>query len=568
MWYMQRFLAGVVIILVALTYFIYNYYYAVNFPYQDDFLLIQFIETISQGSLGIWGVVKELFRTFNDHKAVVPRLVSLIDYHLTGYLNFKAYIVIVSINVIYIFYFLYLQFRKLQLPLFYFLPAAFVFFQPLYHEISNWALTGLQHSFLTAFTVTAIMLASRGTRGAFLGAMFCCFLATFTHGNGILSFPAIIFYYLCIKDFRGAVGTTVFMIGCFLIYIIGYESGQAGKLPTGVISFLASLFGLIGSSMSLWSDPVLWSAVWGILIVSLVVFVMVKILCIYFGKPATIKPGTVELITLFAFIFITSFVVALFRSWAGATIASRFQIYAALATVIFYLLLLNYSAFFRRVRVLSILVVLSVFYWAYSYYKFTEMVAGKKTTYLADVYNWKTNHNMFSVEKSIARNADFYLTPAYRKGFFKLPAPVVEKQQLDSMFAANPSASFNHNMYLEEWKVDRITRDGVEELTHYFISSTSLPARKPLSGYRFMVLRDKKNGQIHLVNANPKVEARKEILTSGNYYKPGFNVLFRMSDLTAGTYDLAILDVNDNHRKTFHKLDKALVVTGKGFELL
>ncbi|WP_031525757.1 hypothetical protein [Dyadobacter crusticola] len=564
---MQRFLAGIVIVLVALGYFVYNYYYAVNFPYQDDFLLIQFIETISQGGLGILGVTKELFRTFNDHKAAVPRFVSLINYHLTGYLDFRAYIVIVSINVCYIFYFLYLQFRKLDLSLWYFVPAAFLFFQPLYHEISNWALTGMQHSFLTAFTVTAIMLVARRTSGAFLGAMFCCFLATFTHGNGILSFPAIIFYFLCIKDFRGAVMTSVFMIGCFLIYIVGYESGQAGKLPTSVISFLSSLFGLIGSSMSLWSAPVLWSAVWGILIVAFVLFIVVKIARTYFNKPVVIKPGTVELVALFAFIFITSFVVALFRSWAGSTIASRFQIYASLATVIFYLLLLSYSPFFRRMRVVSIGIGLSAFYCIYSYYKFTGMVAGQKTVYLADVYNWKTNHNMFSVEKSILRNADFYLTPAYRKGFFRLPQPVVEKAQLDSMFAAQASAATDHGIYLEEWEVDRVTRDTTELLTYYFVSSTVLPVRKGLAGDRFMVLKDRASGQVHLVNANPKVEARKEILTSGSYYKPGFNVLFRIDDLVTGSYDLGILDVEDDYTKAFYRLDKALVVTASSIVL-
>ncbi|KQS33616.1 hypothetical protein [Dyadobacter sp. Leaf189] len=558
---MQRFLAGIVIILVALIYFVYNFYYSVNFPYQDDYLLIQFIETISQGGSGVSGVIKELFRTFNDHKAAVPRFVSLVNYHLTGYLDYRAYIVIVSVNVCYIFGFLYLQFRKLNLPPWYFLPAAFLFFQPLYHEISNWALTGLQHSFLTAFTVTAIMLVSRRTSGAFLGAMFCCFLATFTHGNGILSFPAIIFFFLCIKDFRGAIMTALFMIGCFLIYIIGYESGQAGKLPTSVISFLSSLFGFVGSSMSLWSAPVLWSAVWGIVIVAFVAFIVTKIAQTYYGKPLVIKPGTVELISLFAFIFITSFVVALFRSWAGSTIASRFQIYASLATVIFYLLLLSYTSFFRRMRVVSILIGLSVFYWIYSYYKFTEMIAAQKTVYLADVYNWKTNHNMFSVEKSILRNADFYLTPAYQKGFFRIPRPVVEKAQLDSMFAAQPLATADHGMYVEEWKVDRLSRDTTELLTFYFVSSVVEPERKGFTGNRFMVLKDRTHGQVHLVSANPKVEARREILTSGNYYKPGFNVLFRIDDLAPGNYDLGILDVSDKHEKTFYRLDKALLVT-------
>ncbi|KAA0989468.1 hypothetical protein [Dyadobacter aurulentus] len=564
---MQRILAGVVLILVALIFVAYNYYYSVNFPYQDDFLLIQFIEAISPSGLGLAGVLKELFRTFNDHKAAVPRFVALMEYYVTGQLNFRFYIVLVSFNLIYIFYFLYLQFRKTRLPLIYFLPAPFLFFQPLYHEISNWALTGMQHSYLTAFTVTAIILVSRRSASAFYGAMLCCFLATFTHGNGILSFPAIILYFLCLRDFKGAIMTTVFMISCFLIYIIGYESGQAGRLPNDVISFLSSLFGFIGSSMSLWAEPELWSAVWGIVMVAFMAFILFKIARVYFGKPVTAKPGTVELLALFAFIFITSTVIALFRSWAGSTIASRFQIYAALATVIFYIMLIDYTSFFRKRTVLTAMIGLSIFYWGYSYYKFTGMVAGQKTMYLADVYNWKTNHNMFSVEKAITRNADFYLTPGYEKGFFSLPKPVVEMAELDSMFNAATSTTTDYKMYVEKWKMERLSRERTEILTHYFISSNKQPIRKGLSGNRFLVLKDQGNGQIHLANANPKVEARKEIITRGTYYKPGFNAFFRIDDLKPGGYELGVLDVSDEGKKTFFRLDKSLLVTAGGLTL-
>jgi hypothetical protein len=207
---MLRFFSGLTISFVVILYITYNYYFSVNFPFQDDFLLIQFIETVTSRGLRSWELVNELFRTFNDHKAVIPRLISLVEYNLTGHLNFRFYIVLVTVNVLYIFYFLYLQFRKSGHPLYYFLPAPFLFFQPQFYEVSGWALNGMQHTFLIAFTVSAIILVSRGNAWAFYVAMFCCFLATFTHGNGILSFPAIIFYFLCRKDFKKAGGATFF----------------------------------------------------------------------------------------------------------------------------------------------------------------------------------------------------------------------------------------------------------------------------------------------------------------------------------------------------------------------
>jgi hypothetical protein len=52
---MLRIFAGIAISLVIFIYFVYNFHFSVNFPFQDDFLLIQFIETVSQGGLGFVG---------------------------------------------------------------------------------------------------------------------------------------------------------------------------------------------------------------------------------------------------------------------------------------------------------------------------------------------------------------------------------------------------------------------------------------------------------------------------------------------------------------------------------
>ncbi|WP_439556105.1 hypothetical protein [Dyadobacter sp.] len=564
---MPRLVSGLIIGLVIILYLLYNLFFSVNFPFQDDFLIIQFIQAASEGGFSFDVVLHQMFLTFNDHKATTIRLIALIEYALTGHQNFRFYIVLVSLNVIYIFSFLYIQFRKTKLPLYYFIPAPFLFFTPLFHEVSGWALNGMQHTFLTAFTVTAILLASRRTTVTFWLAMAFCFLATFTHGNGVLSFPAVVFYFLCFKDFKKATLATISMIVCLAIYLIGYERGQAGHLPTDLLSMFSSLFGFIGSSMSLWAGKEFWSALWGIFIVGAMLVITLKAAAIYFDKPSTLKPGTIELLSLFAFIFITSAVIALFRSWTGTTIASRFQLYAALSTVICYIILLDYTSFFRKKQVLITVSVLSVFYWVYAHYVFTATVASKKTTYLADVYNWKNNHDMFSVEKSITRNADFYLTPGYEKGFFRLPEPVISEAELNDMFEKGTGEKTADNMYVEDWKVTRMLTDGPELLTHYFVASNDKPSRKSLLSDRFLVLKNVQTGAVHLMNANAKVEARKQILTTGNYYKPGFNTFLRKDDLAPGVYQLAILDVEVSGEKQFYMLDKSLVAKGGGFTL-
>jgi hypothetical protein len=103
------------------------FYLSVNFPFQDDFLLIQFVEPFSRGYVGVQDFFYELFRTFNDHKPVIPRLISTAEYFIRGHLNFRLYTVLILVNITLIFYFLYAQFRKTDLKYYYFLPVPFCF---------------------------------------------------------------------------------------------------------------------------------------------------------------------------------------------------------------------------------------------------------------------------------------------------------------------------------------------------------------------------------------------------------------------------------------------------------
>ncbi|MCE7040943.1 hypothetical protein [Dyadobacter sp. CY312] len=565
---MLRFAGFVVPIFVFLLYLVYTLFFSVNFPFQDDFLLIQFTEAIAPGGLGFFGMIRELFRSFNDHIAAIPRLIGLVEYSLTGNLNFRFYIVLIAINTTYIFYFLYSQFKKLNLPLYYFLPAPFLFFHPLYHEVSGWALNGMQHTFLTAFTVTAIILAGKRTNLSFAGALLCCFLATFTHGNGILSYPALVFYFIGVKDFKRVGITILAMFGSLAIYLIGYESGQAMNLPKSALVFFTSLFGFIGSSMSLWSFPELWSALTGIIIVGFVLFVTVKTAKIYFTKPLErIKPGTLELLSLFVFIFVTSLVIAIFRSWSGTTIVSRFQLYACLSIVIFYILLLSYVPYFRRRMMLYGVVGLSAFYWVYSYYVNTIYVANKKTAYVADVYNWKNERRMFSVPRQLLLNADFYLKPAYKKGVFLQSERVVSKNELISFFNSTPIEKKDYEVFISILDLSKKPPGTSDYERYFYVVSDIMPGPKRFLADRFLVLRHQENGRIYLKNADPKVQARKVILTKGEYFKGGFNVFFRPDDLDEGQYDLGVLDVEVGGKRTFSRVDRSLSVADENLLL-
>jgi hypothetical protein len=563
---MLKFLSGLAISAVIAFYLLFNRFYSVNFPFLDDFSLLQFAVQVSKEKFSWSTFIQELFKTYNDHKAVIPKLVSYCHFRVNGYVDFRFCLFIVSANVTLIFALLYYQFRRMALPLYYFVPCAFLFFQPQFHDISNWALTGMQQSFLIVFVLCAISCAASGRLKGFYGSMLFCFLATFTFGSGIVSFTAVIFYFFCFRNYRMMLLTGIFMCAALVMYLVSYETGQEASIQNNVLDLFASLFAFIGSGVAVFGQHDIVSSFHGFFISAFVIAILVRKSLIVYVNDDRAKPATLELLAFFTFILVTATIVAVCRSRSGSVIASRFQIYAALSMVVFYLLLLDNTDFARKKSVWAVLTCASIFYWGYSYYTFAEVVAAKKTTYLADIFNWKNNRDMYSVEKTVLNNAAFYLYPAYHKGILKLPKAIIEKSQLEFLFQNEPVSVGETGIFVEDWNLKRRTRNGEEELRYFFIRSDVMPARKKFSYDRFLVLKNRNDGRIHLVQANPKIEAKRRIL-SGNYYRKGFNALFRNDDLSTGTYDLAILDVNNNKYEAFYKLDKSLCFSKRNYYL-
>jgi hypothetical protein len=149
---LYQFLSIAFIALIVSFFLVYSFLFTVNYPFQDDLLLLNFVNEVVNG-VNLQEFLGLLFRTDNDHKVVIPRLITLVNYILTGSLNYKFFIVLVWSNLLFILYFLYSQFRKFDLPISYFIPVPLLFLQPQYYEVSQWAINGMQHSFLTVFLV-------------------------------------------------------------------------------------------------------------------------------------------------------------------------------------------------------------------------------------------------------------------------------------------------------------------------------------------------------------------------------------------------------------------------------
>ncbi|PWJ57129.1 4-amino-4-deoxy-L-arabinose transferase-like glycosyltransferase [Dyadobacter jejuensis] len=564
---MLKYLSWVVLLLLLFIFLSYNFFYAVDFPFQDDFLLIQFAEGVTRPDATATIFFRELFSVHNDHKAVIPRLIALANYMLTGSLNFRTYIVLSLVNLSLIFYFLYVQFRKLKLPIYYFLPVAFLFFHPLYYDISGWSLNGMQHTFTTVFTLGAIALVGRNDWKGTWWALLFCLLATFTHGNGIFSFPAIIFYLVIQSEWKRTMAAFVAMFFALGFYLYGYQFGQAAGFPDNFWAPFESFTGFIGGGMIVWSDATIWSVIWGAMLTLFAVGLLLLTLFNTWTRAKASPAVNIQLLSVFLYMLVMSMVIALFRSSAGGAIASRFQLYAVLASIIAYLWLLELGLFRKKLHI-QFLILLTLGYNLYSHYRFTRTVMNKKTTYLADVYNWHYQKQLFSVERTIRNNADFYLSPATERGILNMPTPVVTKQELEEAFStarvAKPAIA---GTSITDWHLERRILDKVDSLVYFYVSNDRLPAIGAAFSNRFLALKNESDGHILLHAATPKLEGRRALVSQARYYKDGFDALFRGDDLDPGRYQMMLVDVDLNGKKTFYWLDNALSVNNQRLQL-
>jgi len=131
----------------AILYFAYINRFSFNFPVQDDVSLIEFIHAKGSGS----DLFYQLFRVDNDHAIVIPRVITWVNQLLHGSVNFKHIILWNALTLIGCFYLLFSQFQKLNINSPYFVPVGFLLFQPQFFEVSNWAITGLQHINIVLF---------------------------------------------------------------------------------------------------------------------------------------------------------------------------------------------------------------------------------------------------------------------------------------------------------------------------------------------------------------------------------------------------------------------------------
>ena len=221
--------------------------YAVNVPYWDDYLVQNQLQMMIHQPT--WPErVRHLFDQHWEHRIVWTRLIFLLFYRINGSLNYYGLTLIGVSGLLVLTGLLFAAFRKLSLPLIYFVPVPFWLFTLQSHENLIWAMASIQNFYVLVFAVGAFYALALNTPSGRLTAAGLAVLATFTSGNGALTLIAGLCVLVLQRNVRQAIGWGLLTAVSLFAYFANYVRVSFFPSPFkyGYVDWVKALFVFLG----------------------------------------------------------------------------------------------------------------------------------------------------------------------------------------------------------------------------------------------------------------------------------------------------------------------------------
>lgn len=327
------------------------YSVSLDIPFFDDFdALGDFILSMSSSSIS--NKFSMLFSQYAEHKIVYTRIIAWFDYLLTGQLHFKFLIFWGMLGLIGLQVVFWMVIKRMQKPIYWFLPFTFILLSFQYWENLVSAMTALQNLNSPFFAILFCYLIA--FNGFSIPVYLVAFLAVFTSGNGILLMPlGFIFGIFSKQSFKQISFWTVYCFVLLLLYFLNYSalpSVFGGRTPISYslehpIKFLENLSLFITSTFEAFHFTTYG---WNYIVSSLILaFIFLFCRRFYFDK----NRSSIQYFICLAFAYLlgTSVLVALNRgSDSSHMFFSRYRIYSLLGFCLVYLACMEWKVLSQR----------------------------------------------------------------------------------------------------------------------------------------------------------------------------------------------------------------------------
>ncbi len=513
--------------------------YATNVPKWDDHVLRSFLFALDEET-SFSGKIYQFVKQHNEHRIVYDRLITWLDYHLMGKLNFVHLMFIGNLSLLGLLA-VFGRVLSQQAPdgaftrgagvnwrvgLVYLPPVAFLLLNLSHWENMFWGMAALQNFTVMLWVFLAIyVLAYTNKTGL---ALMLALAATLTSGNGLLVWPVGFGMLLLRTGFAGKKERKTLLIWvavailAFVGYFWSYQKPPGNPpLRSSFFQFIKGWLAFNGSAAeAIPVGPVVgFCVVLGGVCLLLVLVICLTICWKYLHR----KPlSSLDFFFLGAVAFLvgTSAVVAWTRTGFGfnTLITSRYKLYSLLLMAVLYTYLVSeLRASLKRWVLMSGILVGSV------------LMAGSYLTYLGDTvwwrqwlltsqFNWTHSSNGPTVSRDSVSERYTSLAPS----FLNSAIPTIYGPTRQSPVAVQVSK----------------TPEGYEVL------NTNSPAQGLLNAGNFVVARSVKRTYLFPVRQN-KGSVRKAIFNPSTLFAAGFRALILPVELDTGVYQLLVLTVSD-----------------------
>ncbi len=514
--------------------------YATNVPKWDDHVLRSFLFALDEET-SFSGKIYQFAKQHNEHRIVYDRLITWLDYHLTGKLNLVHLMGIGNLSLLGL---LAVFGRVLsqqtsasafsrgagtnwRVGLVYLPPVAFLLLNLSQWENMFWGMAALQNFTVMLWVFLAIyVLAYTNKTGLALGLALA---ATLTSGNGLLVWPVGFGMLLLRTGFAGKKERSALLmwvvvaILAFVLYFWGYQKPPGNPpLRSSFFQFIKGWLAFNGSA----AEAIPVGPVVGLCVVlGGVCLLLVLAICLHIGRKYLIRKPLSSLDFFFlgavAFLIGTSVVVAWTRTGFGfnTLITSRYKLYSLLLMAVLYTyLVIELGAALKRWVLMGGLLAGSV------------LMVGSYLTYLGDTiwwqqwlltnqFNWTHSGNGPVVSRDSVSERYTSLAPS----FLNSAIPTIYGPARQSSVGVQVSK----------------TPEGYEVL------NTSSPAQGLVNAGNFVVARSAKRTYLFPVRQQ-KGSLRTAIFDPSTLFAVGFRAMILPVELDAGVYQLFVLTVSDN----------------------
>jgi hypothetical protein len=475
-----------------------------------------------------------LIQQHNEHRIVLPRLLTYLDYKLEGHISWPTLVVAGNLLWIAVLWFFWKAFKTLNVPFWMFIPIPWIFLQPQYSDNVTWSISILQQSVIVFWFGLFCFLCAKRMYGQ---ALIVAIMATFTHGNGIFSFLIGITFLSLDRNWKGALTWlgVLILVGC--VYFWGFEKGQNADFQKSLsdpVRLMAAFFAFFGALTKVQFTSVLFPVICGAIFVLILGTFLIPKLIACFTKNRVLSFFEKLLLGNVIFVGITAALICVSRSWGGidTVMAPRYMHYAPFVACWVYLVLILTASEKLRNIVASAFILMAVIFNGLCYFVYNEEIVYRKNGLTADAENWNTHQIFLNYASSFNQNIKEPYTDAVKEGICATLPSVLGINGTQAPADSNAWVTVEKGVLTEQDASGSYQRD-------YFRI-----ANERLTGTSYLYLQNNLDQKGYWLATRLSNVGIRRLITSLEIYKPGFTAEFLTENVPAGDYRIGIL--NDN----------------------